>query len=180
VHKSNIEILKRFQSETLRSILNAPLYINNHRIHEDLQMNTVLSEIKKWNTKYLRKLENHTNALAVNLLDNSETTHRLKRYTVFTVPDRPEQNPNRRIKMIPKWIKIETSVRVTPLGIARSRASTCWHIYLLQILQIMCNKCVKKIVTLLVILTWKVWETRLSRTYTSNVPVVTYLKSELL
>jgi hypothetical protein len=37
-------------------------------------MNTVLSEIKKWNTKYIRKLENHTNALAVNLLDNSETT----------------------------------------------------------------------------------------------------------
>jgi hypothetical protein len=28
---------------------------------------TVLSEIKKWNAKYLRKLENHTNALAVNL-----------------------------------------------------------------------------------------------------------------
>jgi hypothetical protein len=54
---SNIEILQRFQSKTLRSILNAPWYINNHRIHEDLQMNTVLSEIKKWNTKYLRKLE---------------------------------------------------------------------------------------------------------------------------
>jgi hypothetical protein len=41
-------------------------------------MNTVLGEIKKWNTKYLTKLENRTNALAVNLLDNSETTHRLK------------------------------------------------------------------------------------------------------
>jgi hypothetical protein len=37
-------------------------------------MDTVLSEIKKWNTKYLRKLENHTNAPAVNLLDNRETT----------------------------------------------------------------------------------------------------------
>jgi hypothetical protein len=54
-------------------------YINNHKIHEDLQMNTVLSEIKKWNTKYLRQLENHTNELAVNLLDTSETTHRLKK-----------------------------------------------------------------------------------------------------
>jgi hypothetical protein len=76
------EILQRFQSRTLRSILNAPRYINNHRIHEDLQMNTVLSGIKKWTTKYFRKLDNHTNALAVNLLDNSKTTHRLKRYTV--------------------------------------------------------------------------------------------------
>jgi hypothetical protein len=87
---SNIEILRRFQSKTLRSILNASWYINNHRIHEDLQMNTVLSEIKEWNIKHLSNLENHTNALAVNLLDNSETTHRLKRYTVLTLADRPE------------------------------------------------------------------------------------------
>jgi hypothetical protein len=87
---SNIEILQRFQSKTLRSILNAPWYINNHRVHNGLQMNTVLGEIKKWNTKYLRKSENHTNALAANLLDSSETTRRLKRYTVLTLPDRPE------------------------------------------------------------------------------------------
>jgi hypothetical protein len=53
-------------------------------------MNIVISEIKKWNTKYLRKLENHTNALTVNLLDNSKATHRLKRYTVLTPPDRSE------------------------------------------------------------------------------------------
>jgi hypothetical protein len=83
---SNTKIPQRFQSNTLRSILNAPWYINNHRIHEDLQMNTVLSEIKKWNTNYLRKLENHTNTLAV----NSGTTHRLNRYTVRTLPDRSE------------------------------------------------------------------------------------------
>jgi hypothetical protein len=43
---SNIEFLQIFQSKTLRSILNGPWYINNHGIHEDLQMNTVLSEKK--------------------------------------------------------------------------------------------------------------------------------------
>jgi hypothetical protein len=59
---SNMEILQRFQSKTFRSTLKAPWYINNHRTHEDLQTNTVLSEIKKWKSKYLRKLENHTNA----------------------------------------------------------------------------------------------------------------------
>jgi hypothetical protein len=53
-------------------------------------MNTVISEIKEWNTKYLRKLENHTNALAVNLLDNSKNTHRLKKYTVLNLPGRPK------------------------------------------------------------------------------------------
>jgi hypothetical protein len=87
---SNIEILQRSQFKILRSILNAPWYISNHRIHEDLQMNTVISEIKKWNTRYLKKLENHKNALAMILIDNRETTHRLKRYTVLTLPDRPE------------------------------------------------------------------------------------------
>jgi hypothetical protein len=64
--------------------------MNNHRIHEDLQKNIVLSEIKKWNTKHLGKLDNHTNALAVNLLDNTETTNRLKRYTALTLQERPE------------------------------------------------------------------------------------------
>jgi hypothetical protein len=34
-------------------------------------MNSVFS------AKYLRKLENHSSALAVNILDNSEATHRL-------------------------------------------------------------------------------------------------------
>jgi hypothetical protein len=55
-------------------------------------MNTVLGEIKKWNIKHLRKLENHTNALAVNLLDSNETTRSrcLKGYTALTLPDRPE------------------------------------------------------------------------------------------
>jgi hypothetical protein len=53
-------------------------------------MNIVLSEIKKYNTKCFRKLENHTNALALNLPDNIETTHRLIRYTVLTLPDRRE------------------------------------------------------------------------------------------
>jgi hypothetical protein len=48
---SNIEILQSFQSKTLQSILNSPWYINNHRIHEELQMSTMLSEIKRLNTK---------------------------------------------------------------------------------------------------------------------------------
>jgi hypothetical protein len=46
-----------------------PTLVRNSR--EELHVNTVLSEIKKWNTSHLRNLENNTNALAVNLLDNS-------------------------------------------------------------------------------------------------------------
>jgi hypothetical protein len=47
------------QSKTLRPILNAPWYINNHRIHEDLQMNTVLSEIKKLEYQILKIRKPH-------------------------------------------------------------------------------------------------------------------------
>jgi hypothetical protein len=49
---SNIKILKRFQSKPLQSILDAPWHINNHRVHEDLQMNTVLNGIKTWTSKF--------------------------------------------------------------------------------------------------------------------------------
>jgi hypothetical protein len=50
-------------------------------------MNTVLSDKRKWSATYLSKLETHTNALAVNVLDNSKTAHR---YAALTLPDRPQ------------------------------------------------------------------------------------------
>jgi hypothetical protein len=54
-------------------------------------MNTALSEMKMENTKYsyLRKIENHTNALAVHLLDSSETTQTEKIHRPNSI-DRPE------------------------------------------------------------------------------------------
>lgn len=91
--------------QTFQFILNASRYTNNNRISEDPKMNIVVTEIKKWNAKYLRKLENHTNALAVILLGNSENTQRLKRYTVLSLPDRLYYFPNRGIKIIPKRTK---------------------------------------------------------------------------
>lgn len=45
--KSNIEILKRFQSKVLCVILNAPNLITNEVIHRELQIPTILEEIKK-------------------------------------------------------------------------------------------------------------------------------------
>jgi hypothetical protein len=53
-------------------------------------MNTVKIEIKKWSGKYLNKLENHPNTLAVNLLGNSKTVNGLKRYSVLHLQDRFE------------------------------------------------------------------------------------------
>jgi hypothetical protein len=52
--------------------------------------NAILHSHRRENLKPYKKLENDTNALAVNLLDNSETTHGLNRYTALTLPDRSE------------------------------------------------------------------------------------------
>lgn len=85
---TNISILERFQSKTLRSITNAPQYITNAEISTDLKMCSVKSEIVRTSEKYLNKLQTHPNNLALNLLDNSEDNRRLKRYYTLDLPYR--------------------------------------------------------------------------------------------
>jgi hypothetical protein len=81
---SNIEILERFQSKTLRNILNIPWYISNRYIYQDLKLNTVKQEIVQFSERYQQRLENHPNYLAVNLLDNSlNNFQRLRRYNIL-------------------------------------------------------------------------------------------------
>ena len=86
--ESNIKILQRYQSKTIRSIINAPWYITNVNIHKDLEMPTVKEEIKKFSERYLQRLSNHSNILAINLLDDSEELQRLKRFHVLDLPFR--------------------------------------------------------------------------------------------
>lgn len=85
---SNIEILERFQSKILRAMTGAPYFIPNSEIREDVKVNTVKSEVVKFSAKYLKRLETHSNTLAINLLDNSEETQRLKRYQLLQLPFR--------------------------------------------------------------------------------------------
>lgn len=85
---SNIEILQRFQSKTLRTILSAPWYVSNAVIHKDLHMKTVKETISEHTNRYLLRLDSHPNPLALNLLDNSEAIYRLQRYDVLALPTR--------------------------------------------------------------------------------------------
>lgn len=85
---SNLEILQRFQSKTLRTITNAPWYVANDIIHRDLQIVSVKEQAQCASARYLKRLESHPNTLAVNLLDNSNTTYRLKRYHILDLPNR--------------------------------------------------------------------------------------------
>lgn len=85
---SNIEILQRYQSKTLRLITNAPWYITNKAIHRDLNIPTVREEITRFSIKYLERLSYHDNPLAVSLLDDSNEKYRLKRYHILDLPFR--------------------------------------------------------------------------------------------
>lgn len=85
---SNIEILQRYQSITLRSILNAPWFVSNKTIHDDLKIPPVKDEIRKLSANYLERLSNHVNPLAISLLDDTEEITRLKRYHILDLPFR--------------------------------------------------------------------------------------------
>lgn len=66
--ESNIELLQRFQSKTLRRLVNAPWYMSNLAIHRDLQTDLVKDVITKYSLRYQQKLQDHPNELAVGLL----------------------------------------------------------------------------------------------------------------
>lgn len=86
--KSNIDIFERFQSKTFRLITNAPWFITNHHIRLDLNMPTVKKEIQIYSEKYLQRLSDHTNPLAISLLDDTMETRRLKRSHILDLPFR--------------------------------------------------------------------------------------------
>ena len=76
---SNIEILQRFQSKTLRSLLNAPWYVTNETIHHDLKIPSVKDKIHKSRSRYNTRVNNHHNPLVTQLLDTTNQIRRLKR-----------------------------------------------------------------------------------------------------
>ena len=77
---SNIEILQRFQSKTLRSLIDAPWYVTNETIHRDLKIPTVKEEISKFSNRYNIRINNHQNLLVSQLLDTTNQIRRLKRH----------------------------------------------------------------------------------------------------
>lgn len=90
--KSNLSIIQRFQSKTLRMIAAAPWFITNAALHKDLKMPTVLERIEFISSNYLQRLENHPNHLALNILDNSADIHRLTRTSPLQLPYRFSTN----------------------------------------------------------------------------------------
>lgn len=75
---SNIDIIQRFENKLLRVIVDAPWYVPNSVIRNDLQMPTVKEEIIRYAIKHREKLAAHPNSLASNLI-KLKVRRRLKR-----------------------------------------------------------------------------------------------------
>lgn len=85
---TNIKIVERWQNKLLRRILNAGWYIRNSQINKETGTPSVRSEISNYTRCYQRRLDNHVNTLAINLLDNSEEWTRLRRISFLDLPYR--------------------------------------------------------------------------------------------
>lgn len=86
---SNIEILERFQTKALRSMLHIPKCISNKYLLLDLKINTVKQEISSRSKTYQKKLTKHVNALASMLSGPGSIQHqRLRRNSVPTLHNR--------------------------------------------------------------------------------------------
>jgi hypothetical protein len=84
---SNIEILERFQSKALRTIMDAPWYVLNMVVRRDLQIPTVKEEIRHYSTQYSARLSGHPNDLIVNLIELPDN-RRLRRHLPNDLPNR--------------------------------------------------------------------------------------------
>jgi len=87
--KSNVNIIQRFQSKTLRLIAGAPRYVSNQTLHVDLSITTVEEERHKRVNKRFQRLQEHENQLPINLVD-VRNPKRLKR--IWPCDLRGEQN----------------------------------------------------------------------------------------
>lgn len=77
---SNLEILQRFQNKVLRLVVDAPWYVPNTRIAEDLHIPTIKEEIQRFSVNYCARTEVHPNVLARTLFEPTGAVQRLKRF----------------------------------------------------------------------------------------------------
>lgn len=76
---SNLEILQRFQSKTMRLLTDAPWFVRNANLHKDLQIPTIRDEISRRSRRYQSRISDHPNEMARSLLSRVSITRRLKR-----------------------------------------------------------------------------------------------------
>ena len=79
---STTAIIQRIQNKVFRNIVDAPWYVQNADLHQDLKMEMVTAEIRQFARKHEARLLCH-DVEAIQLLDNSELLWRLQRTKAF-------------------------------------------------------------------------------------------------
>ncbi len=77
-----------FELLNCRRLANAPWYVTNDTLRRDLKIPTIYEEITQHSITYQERLAKHPNPSAINLVDNSDEEHRLKRYHILELPFR--------------------------------------------------------------------------------------------
>jgi hypothetical protein len=75
---SNIKIIERLQSNVLHTITNAPWYVSNFTLHNDLQIPFIIEEIKRYSTIYYNQQIGHKNSYVTELSNPLNVRRRLK------------------------------------------------------------------------------------------------------
>jgi hypothetical protein len=76
---SNIKILQNYQSKVLRTITNAPWFVTNKTLHNDLMMPYITEVLHSQATNYRRKTQRHDNPLIQPLMRTQPIPRRLSR-----------------------------------------------------------------------------------------------------
>jgi hypothetical protein len=84
---SDIEILERFQGNVLCMITDAPWYVPNMVLRQDLQIKSIKEEIHRFNAQYRDRLYTHPNNLTVHLTVPPDH-RRLRRHLPIDLPTR--------------------------------------------------------------------------------------------
>lgn len=85
---SNLEILQRFQNKVLRQITCAPWFARNNELHEYTELPTIKQEVNKYCCNYKKRLRQHSNELARDLLNENDYIPRLKRWQILELDQR--------------------------------------------------------------------------------------------
>ena len=85
---SNTQIIQRLQFRVLRTLTNAPWYVSNRTLHNDLQVPYVTDEIRRLALLYKQRLQGHDNRLIEEIRNPPNVARRLKRQWPSDLPNR--------------------------------------------------------------------------------------------
>jgi hypothetical protein len=84
-------MIQRLQSNVLRTITNAPWYVSNFTLHNDLQIPFITEEIERYSTVYYNRLIGHENSYVTELSNPLNVRRRLKRQSPSNLKDQREE-----------------------------------------------------------------------------------------